>query len=166
MILGMSTATYTSVHVFISLVALASGFVVLFGLISRKRLDVWNALFLATTVATSVSGYAFPSDHLRPSHIVGLISLVVLTIAIAARYVFHLLTPWGRIYAVCASIALYLNVFVAIVQAFEKTPSLRVWAPTQSEPPFLLAQLSVLVIFATLGTLAARGSRARAFRPA
>jgi hypothetical protein len=152
--------------VLISLAGLASGFVVLYGLISGKRLALWTAVFLGTTVATSLTGFGFPFDHLLPSHIVGLISLVVLAIAIAAKYAFHLLRPWGRIYAVCACIALYLNVFVAVVQAFEKVPALKALAPTQSEPPFLFAQLTVLAIFATLGTLATRRSYAVALRTA
>src|SRR5207253_1791059 len=129
MIFGMTTSTFTFVHVLISLVGIGSGFVVLFGLLAGKRLNGWTALFLATTVATSVTGFGFPFDHLLPSHKVGIISLLVLAIAILARYVFHLAGAWRRIYVVSASVALYLNVFVGVVQAFEKVPALKELAP-------------------------------------
>jgi dolichol kinase len=94
-VFGMSLATYTLVHVLISLVGIASGLVVLFGLVTAKRLEGWTAFFLATTVATSVTGYGFPFEHLLPSHIVGAISLVVLAVAIAARYRFGMRGPGG-----------------------------------------------------------------------
>src|SRR5438270_12757556 len=136
MILGMTTATYTLIHVLISLVGIASGLVVVFGLLGGKRLDGWTALFLATTVATSVTGFGFPFDHLLPSHKVGILSLVLLTVAILARHAFHLAGAWRWIYVVSAAVALYLNVFVLVVQAFEKVPALKAMAPTQSEPPF------------------------------
>src|SRR2546430_9337386 len=144
MIFGMTTSTFTLVHVVISLVGIASGLVVVFGLLTGKRLDGWTALFLATTVATSVTGFGFPFDHLLPSYKVGIISLVVLTVAILARHAFHLAGAWRWIYVVSAAIALYLNVFVLVVQAFEKVPALKAMAPTQSEPPFLVRQLVVL----------------------
>jgi hypothetical protein len=155
MILGMRTSTFTLVHVIISLVGIGSGFIVTFGLLTGNRLDGWTALFLATTVATSVTGFFFPFDHLLPSHKVGIISLVVLAVAILARYGLHLAGAWRRIYAVSAMIALYLNVFVGVVQAFEKVPALNAMAPTQTEPPFLVAQIAVLVIFVGLTILAA-----------
>jgi len=156
MILGMTTSTFTLLHVIISLAGIGSGFVVLYGLLNGKGFDGWTAIFLTTTVATSVTGFAFPFDHLLPSHKVGLISLVVLAAAIAARYVFHLAGAWGRTYVVCAGLALYLNVFVAVVQAFLKIPALKALAPTQTEPPFLVAQLVVLVIFGWLTIRAAK----------
>src|SRR5439155_8179662 len=96
----------------ISLVGIGSGFVVIFGLLAGKRLDGWTALFLVTTVATSVTGFGFPFDHLLPSHKVGIISLAVLAVAILARYAFHLAGGWRRIYVISAVTALYLNVFV------------------------------------------------------
>src|ERR1700674_4811479 len=142
----MSTSTYTLVHVLISLVGIGSGLVVVFGLLAGKRLDGWTALFLVTTVATSVTGFGFPFDHLLPSHKVGIISLIVLAVAIPARYAFHLAGAWRWIYVVAAVIALYLNVFVLIVRSFEKVPSLKAMAPTQSEPPFLIAQLVVMAL--------------------
>jgi hypothetical protein len=159
MILGMTTSTYTLIHVAISLVGISSGFVVLFGLLAAKRLDAWTALFLATTVLTSVTGFGFPFDHLLPSHKVGIISLAVLAVAILARYVFHLVGAWRWIYGIGAVIALYLNVFVLIVQLFEKVPALKALAPTQSEPPFLAAQLVVTGLFALFAILAGKRFR-------
>lgn len=159
MILGMSTSTYTLVHVLISLVGIGSGLVVVFGLLAGKRLEGWTALFLVTTVATSVTGFGFPFDHLLPSHKVGIISLIVLAVAIPARYAFHLAGAWRWIYVVAAVIALYLNVFVLIVQSFEKVPTLKAMAPTQSEPPFLIAQLVVMALFIVLATFAVKRFR-------
>jgi hypothetical protein len=156
MILGMSTATFTLVHVVLSLVGILAGLVVVFGMFSSKKLEGWTALFFATTVLTSVTGFFFPFDKILPSHIVGIISLVVLAIAIVALYALHLAGPWRWIYVVSAVVALYLNVFVAVVQAFQKLPFLASLAPTQSEPPFLIAQSVVLVIFVGLGIVAVR----------
>ena len=156
MILGMTTSTYSLIHVAISLVGICSGFVVLFGLLAAKRLDAWTALFLATTVLTSVTGFGFPFDHLLPSHKVGIISLAVLAVAILARYVFHLVGAWRWIYVIGAVIALYLNVFVLIVQLFEKVPALKALAPTQSEPPYLAAQLVVMGLFVLFAILAVK----------
>jgi len=137
-------------------VGIFAGLVVLLGMFSSKRLDGWTALFLATTVLTSVTGFFFPFDQLLPSHIVGIISLVVLAVAILARYVYRLSGPWRWIYIAGAVLALYLNVFVGVVQAFQKLPLLSSLAPTQSEPPFLIAQFVVLAIFIVLGILAVR----------
>jgi hypothetical protein len=166
MILGMTTSTFTLVHVLLSLVGIASGLVVLFGLLAGKRLDGWTALFLVTTVATSVTGFGFPFDHLLPSHKVGIISLVVLTIAILARYAFHLAGGWRRIYVISAVTSLYLNVFVGVVQAFLKVPALKALAPKQTEPPFLVTQLAVLVIFIVVTILAAKRFRNEPVRAA
>lgn len=155
MILGMTTSTYTFIHVLLSLVGIGSGFVVVSGLLAAKRLEGWTALFLTSTVATSVTGFGFPFDHLLPSHIVGIISLLVLAVAIPARYAIHLSGAWRWIYVVCAVIALYLNVFVGIVQAFLKVPALRTMAPTQSELPFVLTQFVVAALFVVLAITAA-----------
>jgi hypothetical protein len=154
-VFGMSLATYTLVHVLISLVGIGSGLVVLFGLVAGRRLEGWTALFLATTVATSVTGFGFPFDHLLPSHKVGIISLVVLAAAIAARYGFHLQGAWRHVYVVCAATALYLNVFVGVVQSFLKVAALKALAPHQTEPPFVVSQGIVLVLFVALTIFAA-----------
>ncbi len=156
MILGMSTATYTFLHVLISLVGIGSGLVVMFGFLTGKRLDGLTAVFLSTTVLTSVSGFGFPFDHLLPAHIVGIISLVILAVAIPARYMFHLAGSWRWIYVIGATTALYLNVFVLVVQSFMKVPALKALAPTQTEPPFLVAQSIVLVVYLGLTVLATR----------
>jgi hypothetical protein len=154
MILGMSTTTYTLLHVLISLAGIGSGLVVMFGLLAQKSLDGWTGLFLTTTALTSITGFGFPFHGLLPSHIVGIISLVVLAIAIPARYAFHLAGPWRWIYVIGSAIALWFNVFVLIVQSFQKVPALRELAPTQKEPPFVAAQVLALLIFATLAVFA------------
>jgi hypothetical protein len=154
MILGMSTATYTLLHVLISLVGIGSGLVVMFGLLAQKRLDGWTWLFLTTTALTSITGFGFPFHGLSPAHVVGIISLVTLAIVIPARYAFRLAGPWRWIYVVGSAIALWFNVFVLIVQSFEKIPALRELAPTQKEPPFVVAQVLALLIFATLTVFA------------
>jgi hypothetical protein len=156
MILGMTTATVTLVHVLLSLAGIASGFIVVYGLLTGKRLDGWTAIFLATTVLTSLTGYLFPVQHILPSHMVGAISLVVLAVAIVARYALHLSRAWRWIYVVCAVLALYLNSFVAVVQSFLKVSALKALAPTQKEPPFVVAQLALMVIFIVIGVLAVK----------
>jgi hypothetical protein len=156
MILGMSTATYTSLHVLISLVGIGSGLVAVSGFLTGKRLDGVTAIFLVSTVLTSLTGFGFPFAHLSPAHIVGIISLVILAIAIPARYVFHLAGPWRWIYVVGAATALYLNVFVLVVQAFQKVPALKALAPTQTETPFLMTQLVVLIVYLGFTILATK----------
>ncbi len=147
----MSTlATYTAVHVIISLIGIVSGLIVAAGLLSSKRLDQWTQLFLSTTALTSITGFGFPVDHLLPSHIVGALSLLVLAIAIFARYGRRMAGAWRWTYAVTAMVALYFNVFVLVVQLFQKVPALKALAPTQSEPPFAVVQLVVLAVFVTL----------------
>jgi hypothetical protein len=159
MMLGMSLSTFTLVHVVLSLAGIASGLVVVYGLFAGKRMEGWTALFLASTVLTSVTGFGFPFDHLLPSHIVGIISLVALAVAMVARYALHLTGAARWMYVVGAMLALYLNVFVLIVQAFEKVPALKELAPTQSEPPFLVAQLVILALFVFLSIFAVRKFR-------
>jgi uncharacterized membrane protein SirB2 len=159
MVLGMSLATFTFVHVLISLIGIGSGLVVAYGLLAAKPLDGWTATFLATTTLTSLTGFLFPVEHLLPSHIVGIISLVILALAIFARYGGHLTGSWRCIYIVSSVIALYLNCFVAVVQSFMKIPALKALAPTQKEPPFLIAQIALMVLFIVLGIFAVRNFR-------
>jgi hypothetical protein len=158
--------TFTLVHVGLSLVGIGSGFVVVFGLIAGKRLDGWTALFLATTAATSLTGFLFPFHKLLPSHVVGIVSLVVLAIAILARYARHLTGAWRWIYAVNVVVGLYLNVFVLVAQSFQKVPALKAMAPTQSEAPFVVAQLVVMALFVVLGISAVKGFHAEPVRGA
>jgi hypothetical protein len=141
------------VHTAISLVALVAGFVVLYGLLTSKRLDGWTAFFLLTTVLTSVTGFGFQADF-QASHVVGIISLIVLLMAVLARYVFRLDGRWRWVYVIAAVVALYFNVFVGVVQAFRHIPALTALAPTESESPFAIAQVLVLIIFAVLGAAA------------
>ncbi|MDB5349069.1 MAG: hypothetical protein JWN86_316 [Planctomycetota bacterium] len=152
-------AIFTGVHVAISLAAIGSGIVVLLGMLKGKRLDRWNTLFLGTTVATSVTGFGFPIHGFTPGIGLGILSLLVLAVAIYARYVRQLAGVWRLVYVVSATAALYFNVFVLIVQSFQKVPSLKALAPTQTELPFALAQLVAFVTFIVLGTLATKRFR-------
>ena len=151
----MILQTYTIIHTLLSLIAIFTGFVVLFGLFAGKRLDGWTKWFLITAVATTVTGFFFPFHGITPAIKLGIISSVVLLVTIFARYAKHLAGAWRWIYVVGAVLTLYFNVFVAVVQLFEKIPTLNAMAPTQTEQPFKLTQLSVLVFFVVLGFVAA-----------
>ena len=156
MILGLSIAAFTKLHVAISLIGIVSGLVVLYGMLGAQRMPGWTALFLVTTVLTSVTAFMFPAVTVTPAAIFGAISLAVLALALLALYVFHASGVWRWIYVVTALLALYLNVFVLVVQAFQKIAVLHPLAPTGSEPPFLVSQAVVLLIFVVLGILAVR----------
>jgi hypothetical protein len=155
----LGTTTLSVVHALISLVGIATGLVAMGGALGARRLDGWTAVFLATTIATSATGYLFPVAGLLPSHIVGAISLVVLAVAVYARYARRLQGGWRSTYVITAMIALYLNVFVLVVQLFGKVASLRALAPTQAEPPFAIAQAAVLLLFIAFGFAAVRKFR-------
>ena len=154
MILGVPTSTFTLVHVVLSLIGIVSGFIVLFGMFGAKRLDGWTALFLLTTILTSVTGFLFPATSFTPAQGVGIVSLVVLAVALLGLYIFRLAGSWRWIYVTGAVAALYLNVFVAVAQAFQKLPFLQPLAPTQSEPPFIVTEVIVMAIFFVLGFVA------------
>jgi hypothetical protein len=156
LILGMSLPTFTLVHVVLSLIGIVAGLVVLAGMLRSRRMPGWTAVFLVTTVLTSVTGFFFPFERLLPSHIVGIISLVVLAATLFALYVRRLAAAWRWVYVFTAVLALYLNVFVLVVQAFLKIPFLKALAPTQAEPPFAIAQGVVLLAFVALGILAVK----------
>jgi hypothetical protein len=159
-------AIFTFIHVLLSLAGILAGFVVVFGFLTAKRLDGWTAVFLSTTVLTSVTGFLFPVHKFMPSHAVGIISLIFLAFAILARYSRHLSGGWRRTYVISAVVALYLNVFVLVAQLFQKVPALKALAPTQSESPFKIAQLTVLILFVILGVLATRRFRIEQLRTA
>lgn len=161
MIFGLSLHAYTQLHVLISLIAIGSGLAVMYGLLIRKRLDGLTSLFMATTALTSVTGFGFPFVGVTPAIKLGIISLVVLGIAYLARYVRHLAGGWRATYVITAATAFYLNVFVLVVQSFEKVPALRAMAPTQKEAPFAVTQIAVLVLFFGMTILAVKR-----FRPA
>lgn len=150
---------FTLVHVVISVLGVLTGLVAVGGLLAGARLDGWTALFLATTTLTSVTGFGFPFTKLLPSHIVGGISIVVLAVCLVARYGKRLEGRWRATYVVTAVTALYLNVFVLMVQLFVKTPPLAQLAPTQQEPPFAVTQALVLALFVWLGRAALQGFR-------
>jgi hypothetical protein len=151
----MILRAYTIIHTLISLIGILTGLIVLVGLLAGKRLDGWTKWFLITTVLTSVTGFFFPFHGFTPAIALGIMSLIVLAVAIFARYPRQLAGHWRWIYVVTAVIALYFNVFVLVVQTFEKIPGLHALAPTQTEPPFKLTQLVVLAIFVLLGIIAA-----------
>lgn len=159
--LGFSLSTFTIVHVVISLIAIATGLVVTYGMLRAERMEAWTAAFLMTTLLTSVTGFMFPFTQFLPSHAFGVISLVLLVPTLLGRYVYHLKGAWRWIYTLGAVILLYLNVFVLVVQLFLKVPAIHALAPTQAEPPFAIAQGITLPIFAMLAYLTARR-----FRPA
>lgn len=150
MVLGLSLHAYTAIHTLLSLVALASGIIVVIALLGSRAPRLTTALFLFTAVATSVTGFGFPVQHFLPSHGVGIMSLVLLVPAILALYSFHLMGAWRWIYAAGAVLATYLLVFVAIFQAFLKVPAIHALAPTLSETPFQVAQLAAVAIFVAL----------------
>lgn len=159
MIFGLSVATYTLLHVVLSLAGIVAGLVVAGGLIAGARPERCAAVFLVTTIAANVTGFGFPFVHFLPSHAVGIISLVVLVVVIVAHYVKHFAGRWRTTYAGGLVVATYFNVFVLVAQLFKRIPVLFVAAPTQSEPPFVLTQSLVLALFIWLGVAAVKGFR-------
>lgn len=151
MLLGMSLATFTLVHTLISLIGIATGLIVMAGLWSSNKMPGMTAVFLLTTILTSVTGFMFPFKGFGPPHAVGAISLVVLVFTVLGYYTFRLAGRWRAIYVSTAVFALYLNVFVLVVQMFQKIPALNQLAPKGNEPPFAVTQGIVLVLFALAG---------------
>src|SRR6201992_1085211 len=149
MVLGMSLSAFTTLHVVISLIGIVSGFIVMYGLFGSNRMAGMTALFLLTTILTSATGFLFSVEKLLPSHIVGIISLVLLAIACIALYAMKLSGAWRWIYVVTAMVSLYLNIFVLVIQSFLKIPFLHALAPSvpPSEPPFAAVQGLVLLFF-------------------
>jgi len=161
MILGLSIAAFTTIHVIISLIAIASGFFVMFGMLGSHRLAGWTALYLLTTVLTSVTGFLFPIHGFTPALGTGAVSIVLLAVALIALYAKHLAGAWRWIYVVTAIAALYFNVLVLIVQSFEKLTLLNPAAPVVGPPfagpanaHFEIAQVAALGLFIVLGVLA------------
>ncbi|HEY7612933.1 MAG TPA: hypothetical protein VH764_08055 [Gemmatimonadales bacterium] len=160
--MGFDLATFTLVHVALSLLGIVAGLVVAGGLISGRRLDGWTGAFLLTTALTNLSGFGFPFVRFLPAHGVGIVSLLLLPLVLYALYGRKLAGTWRTMYVVAAVTLLYLNVFVLVAQLFLRTPALIVAAPTQTEPPFLITQLGVLALFVWLGKAAVRGFAADA----
>jgi hypothetical protein len=156
MILGMPEPLYTALHVIVSLIGIASGFVVAYGLLKGRILPGWTGVFLATTILTSLSGFGFPAPKLLPSHVIGILSLVTLGISALSLYTFKLRGGWRSAYVITALLALYFNSFVGVVQAFLKIPALHALAPTQKEPPFAAAQLVLLLAFIAITVVSLR----------
>jgi hypothetical protein len=155
-ILGMSLSLYTQIHVAISVIGIASGLVVVRGMLAARILSAVTALFLATTLLTSLTGFLFPFHGITPGIVIGILSVVLLAAAILALYAFHLAGAWRWIYVVTSVIALWFNVFIFIVQSFQKIPVFHALAPTGTEAPFKIAQLAALVIFIILGVFAVK----------
>ena len=151
---------FTLIHVLISVLGIIAGLVVVGGFIAGARLGGWNSLFLVTTILTSVTGFFFPFTSISPAHVVGALSLVLLVVCLVALYAQGLRGRWRVAYVITAVAALYLNVFVLVVQLFAKTPALAQLAPTQQEPPFALTQALILGLFIWLGRVSLRGFRA------
>ena len=150
---------FTLVHVAISLFGIAAGFVWMAGLLKRTNSTRWTNLFLSTTVLTSVSGFGFPFAGITPGIVIGILSLIILAVALYARSVRQLAGRWNATFIVTAMIAQYFNVFVLVVQSFQKVPFLKALAPTQSEAPFAATQLAVLVGFLVAGVLSLKQNR-------
>lgn len=151
--------TLVGFHTVVSLVALVAGVVVVFGMIGNATMPGMSALFLATAVITSATGFLFPVDRILPSHIFGVVSLLALAAAILGRYAFGFAGGWRLTYVLCVVFSTYLDAFVAVVQTFQKVPAVNALAPTQSEPPFAIAQGALLVVFVILAVLVARRFR-------
>jgi hypothetical protein len=156
MIIGLSTANFTLLHVIISLIGIAAGLVVIFAMIGSNRANGWTAIFLLFTVLTSATGFLFPFKGPTPALIVGVISLLVLAITLYARYAQRMMRSWRWIYVIAAVVAQWFNSFVLVVQSFQKVGFLAALAPTQSEPPFLAAQGAVLLFYVVTGFIALR----------
>ena len=155
------THPFTVFHTALSLVAIVTGLIVAKGLLASNRMPGWTHVFLWTTVLTTVTGFFFPFRGFTPALGTGIVSTLVLIPTLYALYGAKLTGAWRWIFVVGAMISLYLNVFVLVVQSFLKIPTLHVLAPTQAEPPFAIAQGTVLVLFIALTIFAVRR-----FRPA
>jgi hypothetical protein len=157
MVLGIfSLSAYTILHVIICFIAIGTGFVIVSGMLANKRLDGWTFWFLLFTALTNLTGFGFPFDHLLPSHFLGIFSMLATLAAIVARYMFDMQGAWRGPYVIAATIALWTNMFALVAQSFGKIPALHALAPAQSEPPFLIAELVMLIIFVVLGAAAMR----------
>jgi hypothetical protein len=155
MLLGLPLATFTAIHVAISLIGIVTGFIVLFGFLSGRLLKPWNGIFLVFTILTSLTGFLFPNSHITPGIILGILSMIVLILALIALYAGHLAGVWKPTYAITTMIAQFFNVFVLLVQSFEKVPALHALPASALK----ISQLALLVVFIALIALAARRFR-------
>jgi hypothetical protein len=150
MILGLSIGQFTFLHVFLSLVGIGAGVFVVYGFLASRRLRILTALFFVTTVATSLTGFLFPFKGMTPGIVLGILSMIVLLLAIVGLYMKKLEGAWRGVYVISAMLAFYFNFFVMIAQSFAKLPPLHAIAPTQSSPGFGVTQLAVLLVFILL----------------
>jgi hypothetical protein len=150
MILGLSLEQFTFLHVFLSLVGLAAGIFIVFGLLTSRSLSVLTTLFLITTAATSLTGFLFPFKGITPGIVLGILSMIALILAIVALYAKRLVGGWRGTYVISVCVAFYFNFFVLVAQSFAKVPALHSIAPTQASPGFGITQLAVLFIFVLL----------------
>jgi hypothetical protein len=166
MILGVSVSAFITFHVVLSLIGIASGLVVLYEMVRGRAASATTAVFLVTTVLTSVTGFPIPPYVFTPARAFGILSLVLLALSVLGLYAFKLAGHWRWIYIVTAVTALYLNCFVAVVQTFQKVAFFNALAPTQAEPPFAVAQIALIAIFIGAGALAVRRFYPLAAQPA
>jgi hypothetical protein len=159
MILGLSTATFTLLHVILSLIGIGSGLLAILGLTGDRLRHGWTAIFLVTTALASLTGFLFPNKTITPGIALGILSMIALVVAIVALYVRKLSGAWRGTYVISAGLAVYFNVFVLFAQLFGKVPALKALAPTQSAPAFLVTQFTVLVVFVVLTIRAHKGFR-------
>ena len=149
---------FTLLHVVLSVVMLVAGAVVVNGLLSSRNAGRWEPVFLIFTFATNASGFGFPFVTLLPSHIIGIVALVLLAVMLVARYAFALAGPWRAIYVGGVVFSLFFDVFVLVAQAFGKIPALQQLAPIGGKPPFAIAEVVVLAAFVVMAILAIRRS--------
>jgi len=150
MILGLSLAQFTFIHVALSLIGIGAGFFVMFELLTSRPLRILTALFFLSTIGTSLTGFLFPNKTVTPGIVLGVLSMIVLILALFAKHAKKLAGPWRPTYVVSVCFAFYFNFFVLVAQAFAKVPALKQVAPTMASPAFGLAQLVLLFIFVLL----------------
>jgi len=150
MILGLSLVQFTFLHVFLSLVGIGAGIFLIFGLLTSRRLSILTTLFLITTLFTSLTGFLFPFKGMTPGIVIGILSTIVLILAMVALYAKHLTGIWRGVYVISVCVAFYFNFFVLVAQTFDKVPTLKAAAPTMASPVFGVTQLALLLIFVLL----------------
>ena len=156
MILGIAIPVFLTLHVTLSLLGIVSGLAVAATLLRGRYPVAVTAIFLASTILTSATGFPLPPYGFDPPRVVGTLSLVLLALAVLGLYAYKLAGWWRSIYIGTAMAALYLNCFVAVIQSFQKIPAINALAPTQTEAPFVIAQVVLLLAFVAIGVAAIR----------
>jgi hypothetical protein len=150
MILGLTLAKFTFLHVALSFIGIGAGFFVMFGFLKSLHLRILTALFFLSTIGTSLTGFFFPNKTITPGIILGVLSMIALLLALYAQNAKKLVGAWRAVYVVSVCVAFYFNMFVLVAQAFAKVPALKAAAPTMASPAFGIAQLVLLFIFVLL----------------